>query len=286
MGRPIARNLANAGISLSVFDVNNEVARKFCAEFPARHGSSAADVSEGADVVITIVPTSAVVEQTVFGPQGMASTAVKPRLLIDMTSGQPQVTRDIGRRLGDMGIGMIDAPVSGGVARATRGDLAIMVGGKKADIDSCKYVLEHIGQTPVHVGSLGAGQALKALNNMSSAAGLLIASEVVWVAQRFGLDPQRVVEVINSSSGMNNSTKTKVKEHILSGSYASGFGLDLMVKDLGIALEIGTGLNAEMPLSKACFDLWVSAQKTLGPGRDHTEIARASATLAGVESQS
>lgn len=282
MGLPMARNLAQAGYNLSVFDVRDAVASEFAKEFRARLADSPAEAANGADIVVTIVPTSGIVEQVVFDANGIANASVKPRLLIDMTSGQPKYTQKIGAQLAALDIAMIDAPVSGGVGRAVAGTLAIMVGGEAVQLESARPVLECMSGSISHVGPLGAGQALKALNNMASAAGLLIASEILWVAKKFGLNPERVIDVINSSSGMNNSTKTKVKEFILSGSYASGFSLDLMVKDLGIAVEVAQALDAEVPFATECLRLWKAANAELGVGHDHTEIAKVSANLVGL----
>lgn len=282
MGTPMARNLANAGLDLVVFDVRSEAVAVFTRTCNARGASSAAEAANGRDIVITIVPTSDIVENVVFGAHGIVHAEVKPKLWVEMTSGLPQKTQDIASRLSEIGISSIDAPVSGGVIRAEAGSLSIMVGGPEALLTYAQPVLERLGTSITHVGPLGAGQALKALNNMASAAGLLIACEVLWVAKKFGLDCERVVDVINDSSGMNNSTKTKVKQFILSGSYASGFGFDLMVKDLGIATALADSLEADVPFAKACLDLWRQYAADIGPGHDHTEIAKVVATRVGI----
>jgi len=282
MGRPMAAHLADAGLLAAVFDAQPKAVSDFCAMYS---GVAAADnagaAAEGADAVITMLPTSAVVAQVAHGPAGVASARRPPRLLIDMSSGAPAATREIAERLFPLGISMLDAPVSGGVARASAATLAIMAGGDAELLDAVCPALEHMGRV-THVGALGSGQALKALNNMASAAGLLVVSEVLWVAARFGIDPQVVVDVLNNSSGMNNATRTKLKEFVLSGSYASGFGMDLMVKDLRIAADLAASLGAQVPFSASCLEIWQRAAGQLGHGHDHTEIARVSAELAGV----
>lgn len=283
MGLPMARNLARAGYALRGFDIRREMADQFAGETLAMASASPAECVDGADVAITILPTSDIVEKVAFGENGIASARLKPSLLIEMTSGVPERTRAIGERLAVNGIAVIDAPVSGGVARAASGELAIMVGGDVADMDRAQPILQVMGKTITHVGDLGAGQALKALNNLVSAAGLLIAAEAVWVAKKFGLDAERVVDVLNNSSGMNNSTRTKLKPFVLSGSYASGFGLDLMVKDLNIALDLAGSLHAQTPFAQACLAQWENAARVLGPGRDHTEIAKLAASLVGID---
>lgn len=282
MGAPMARNLVQAGYALRIFDVRGDVAKTFADETGATAVSSAAMCVDGADVAITIVPSSDIVEQVCLGPNGISSAAIKPKLLVEMTSGVPEMTLDLGAHLSEHGIAIIDAPVSGGVARAISADLAIMVGGCDKNVELANPLLQAMGKTITHVGPLGAGQAVKALNNLASATGLLIASEAVWVARKFGLDPERVVDVLNNSSGMNNSTKNKFKPFILSETYASGFSLDLMVKDLRIAAGLSRSLGAKVPLADACLAQWEEALRQLGPGHDHTEVAKVSAQLVGI----
>jgi 3-hydroxyisobutyrate dehydrogenase len=285
MGWPMAANLAKAGLTLRVVDRNPEAVAGFVAANGGSAHATPAEAAEGADLAITIVPTSKIAEEVIVGVGGIASATHAPSLVVEMTSGQPQHTRAIGQRLASRSIRMIDAPVSGGVVRAKSGELTIMLGGQAAACDEAMPVLRHMGKAITRVGDLGSGQALKALNNLCSAAGLLIAGEVVAVAQRFGLDPQTVVDVLNDSSGMNHALKTKFKPFVLSGTYGSGFSLDLMVKDLGIALELAQDLQAQTPFAQACLERWRHAGMELGPGRDHTEITRVSASLAGLQSQ-
>lgn len=282
MGAPMARNLIKAGHTLRVFDARSEALTEFSSATGAAAAESAAVCADGADLVITILPNSEIVRHVCLGPNGIVSAEHPPRLLLEMTSGAPDVTRELGERLAEHSIAVIDAPVSGGVARAITAELAIMLGGFEDDIERAHPVLQAMGTSITHVGPLGAGQAVKALNNLASATGLLIASEAIWVARKFGIEPERVVDVLNNSSGMNNSTRTKFKPFILSETYASGFSLDLMVKDLRIAVGLAQSLGAQVPLAAACLAQWEDAQKRLGPGHDHTEVAKVSAELVGV----
>jgi 3-hydroxyisobutyrate dehydrogenase len=140
-----------------------------------------------------------------------------------------------------------------------------------------------MGQTIHHCGGTGAGQAMKALNNLVSAGGFLIGVEALLIGQQFGLDPELMVDVLNASTGMNNSTQKKFKQFVLSRQFDSGFGLDLMVKDLSIALEIGRDAHTPAPFAALCRELWASAAALLGPGQDHTAVARLSEQLARAE---
>jgi 3-hydroxyisobutyrate dehydrogenase len=176
---------------------------------------------------------------------------------------------------------MIDAPVSGGVARARTGELAIMLGGAPGDVARAEAVLRAMGTTLTHVGGVGAGQAMKALNNLVSAAGFLIGVEAMLIGQRFGLDPAQMVDVLNASTGMNNSTQKKFRQFVLSRRFDAGFGLDLMAKDLGVALEVAHGTATPAPFAALCRELWASGAAMLGPGQDHTAMAQFCERLAG-----
>jgi 3-hydroxyisobutyrate dehydrogenase len=178
---------------------------------------------------------------------------------------------------------MVDAPVSGGVPRARTGELAIMYGGPAATLERVRPALSSMGTTITPVGEVGSAHAMKALNNLVSAGGFLIGVEAMLIGQQFGLDPNVIVDVLNASTGMNNSTQKKFKQFVLSRQFNSGFGLDLMVKDLGIALGIATDTGTPTPFASLCRELWASAGKTLGKGQDHTAVARLSEQLAGVE---
>jgi 3-hydroxyisobutyrate dehydrogenase len=195
----------------------------------------------------------------------------------------PDATRAIAARLEADGIAMIDAPVSGGVSRAKTGELAIMAGGDAGAIDRAQPALEAMGSSVIRTGSIGSAHAMKALNNLVSAGGFLIGIEALLIGQRFGLDPALMVDVLNVSTGMNNSTQKKFKQFVLSRKFDAGFGLDLMVKDLGIALGVASETDTTTPFSSLCLELWSAAQKTLGRGQDHTAVARFQEMIAETE---
>jgi 3-hydroxyisobutyrate dehydrogenase len=142
-------------------------------------------------------------------------------------------------------------------------------------------LLKAMGTSIHRCGGIGAGQAMKALNNLVSAGGFLIGIEALLIGSRFGLDPAVMVDVLNASTGMNNSTQKKFKQFVLSRRFASGFGLDLMVKDLSIALEVGRDTATPTPFAALCREMWASAANLLGPGQDHTAVAQLSEQLTG-----
>ncbi len=271
MGWPMAANLVKAGFDVTVCDVVPGRAASFATETGAKAAATPAEAAAGADCVVIIVPTSKQVGEAV---EAMLPSLKPGMLVIDMTSGQPGRTREIAAILEGHGVPMIDCPVSGGVPRAKSGQLAIMVGGPDAEIDRAEPVLKAMGTSVYRCGDIGAGQAMKALNNLVSAGGYLIGIEALLIGQRFGLDPTTMVDVLNASSGMNNSTQKKFKEYVLSRRFDAGFGLDLMVKDLSIALEVGRETTTPAPFSALCREMWLAAATTLGPGVDHTAVAK------------
>jgi 3-hydroxyisobutyrate dehydrogenase len=271
MGWPMAANLVKAGFDVTVCDVVPGRAASFATETGAKAAATPAEAASGADCVVMIVPTSKQVGEAV---EAMLPSLKPGMLVIDMTSGQPGRTREIAAMLAGHGVAMIDCPVSGGVPRAKSGQLAIMVGGPAAEIDRAEPVLKAMGTSIYRCGDIGAGQAMKALNNLVSAGGYLIGVEALLIGQRFGLDPTTMVDVLNASSGMNNSTQKKFKEYVLSRRFDAGFGLDLMVKDLSIALEVGRETTTPAPFAALCLEMWLAASTSLGPGVDHTALAK------------
>ena len=279
MGWPMAACLLRAGFELCVHDSRPGREAAFAREVGGAAASLDALVAES-EAIITILPTSAIVAEVM----DRVLPALRPgTLLIEMTSGVPAVTRALAERAARAGCAMIDAPVSGGVARAETGQLAIMVGGADADIARATPLLEAMGSRLLRTGPIGSGQAMKALNNLVSAGGFLIGIEALLIGQRWGLDPATMVDVLNVSSGVNNSTQGKFAQHVLSRRFASGFGLELMAKDLGVALDIAHASGTPAPFAALCRELWLAAAATLGPGQDHTAMARFSERLAGTE---
>ncbi len=272
MGTPMAGHLARAGWNLIIADARPEQVRQFLAEHSSSKAGSLREIGAQAGVVITMLPNIGIVREVALGENGLASSMSAGSLLIDMSSSSPPGTIALGAELGQRGIHMVDAPVSGGVPGAVSASLSIMAGGEAADIDRCEPMLEAMGKTIFRTGKLGTGQAMKALNNLCSATGVLIAAEVVRTGRRFGLDPEQMIDILNASTGQNFTTLRKFKPHILSKKYDSGFDLDLMVKDLSAALELSATEGMRAPLSERCVELWREAQKSLGTGQDHTAI--------------
>jgi 3-hydroxyisobutyrate dehydrogenase len=234
-----------------------------------------------------MLPDGDAVRAVVLGPGGAGDCLLagfpNGSVLIDMSSSSPLGTRELGARLAERGVAMLDAPVSGGVRKARDATLSIMVGGDAHSVARCRPILEAMGRQIFLTGPLGSGHAMKAINNYVSAAGLVAAAEGVLAAQRFGLDPGNVVDILNASTGMNNSTLNKFHQFILSRAFDSGFSLELMVKDLKTALEVARSTGSPAPLAEACLEAWTEAQAALGPGLDHTAVVRHWEKLAGTQ---
>jgi len=287
MGEPMAATLRRAGMTVVGFDLRAGVTARLAQEHGIESAASAGEVFARCRVVITMLPTSAHLERLLFGEgegAGAAAQALQPgTLLIDMSSGEPSATRRIGERLVRAGVAMVDAPVSGNVVRARKGDLAIMLGGADVDCDRAQSVLQPMARAIFRTGPLGSGQAMKALNNLASAAGFWIASEVLAIGKKAGLDPAVMLDVLNASTGANNSTQNKFKPFVLSGSYAGNFLLQLMVKDLGIAAALARETEADAPMAAQVLAHWQQALQDLGERADHTEVARLVASRSGTQ---
>jgi 3-hydroxyisobutyrate dehydrogenase len=281
MGWPMAALLHKAGYPLQIVDASSERAQAFAKELGGTVAASNRALAAASDIIITILPTSAIVQAVLEGTNGVLAGLRKDAVVIEMSSGVPTITRSLAEQVAAAGAHMVDAPVSGGVPRAKTGELAIMFGGSEAILERVRPVLSCMGTSITRTGDVGSAHAMKALNNLVSAGGFLIGVEALMIGKRFGLDPSAMVDVLNSSTGMNNSTQKKFKQFVLSGQYNAGFGLDLMVKDLSIALGIGRDTNTPTPFSSMCREMWASCAAMLGPGQDHTAIAKLTETLAG-----
>ncbi|MGJ5038024.1 NAD(P)-dependent oxidoreductase [Bradyrhizobium sp. HKCCYLRH3059] len=280
MGWPMAARLLGAGFAVAVNDAVRGRAAEFVAKVGGVEAGDLAAAAGQADVIITMLPTS---KHVADAAGALRAGLTRDHIVIDMSSGAPSATQAIAADLAPLGVTMLDAPVSGGVPRAVTGELAIMAGGEPGALDRVEPLLRAMGTTIHRIGGLGSGQAMKALNNLVSAGGFLIGVEALLIGQQFGIDPGLMTDVLNASTGMNNSTQKKFKQFVLSRQFNSGFGLDLMVKDLSIALEVARAAGVAAPFSNLCRELSASAQGMLGPGQDHTALAKLSEALAGVE---
>ncbi|WP_255276113.1 NAD(P)-dependent oxidoreductase [Actinomadura madurae] len=262
-----------AGYAVRGYDADPAVRARFAEATAAPVTEAAAEVADGADAVVTMLPNSAIVRSVVVG-DGLLDRMAEGAVLVDMSSSEPLRTRELAARTAARGVPLVDAPVSGGVAGARKGTLTVMSGGEPEPVARLRAMLEVLGGKVMHVGPVGAGHALKALNNLLSATHLLASSEAIMAGREFGLDPAVMLDAINVSSGRSASTEAKWPRFMLDRGFDSGFGLRLMLKDMRIAVGLAEATGWPARLGEAAADLWSRAAGVLPADADHTEIVR------------
>lgn len=284
IGRPMAARLAAApDISLAVWNRTGERARIFAEETGARLATSPAEAARGADVAITCFPVSADVDAVLDGPDGLLAGLAPGTVLVDCTSGDPATSRHIAARLGERGVGFLDAPVSGGTIGAEQGTLTVMVGGDAALLERVRPVLEAFGKKIVHCGAVGAGDALKAVNNALLAIHVWSTAEGLATLTKAGVAADVALDVINASSGRSNASMNLFPERVLTRAFPRTFRLALLDKDVGIAAAVAREQKVPAPLLQLAADLFRVARTALGEEADHVEAAKLIEQWAGVE---
>jgi 3-hydroxyisobutyrate dehydrogenase len=283
IGRPMAVHLARPPFALAVWNRTAGRAADFARETGARHAATPADAARGAVVVVTCLSTSRDVESLLDGPDGLLAGMAEGSLLLDCTSGDPETSRRIAGRLAGRGIGFLDAPVSGGTAGAVAGTLTVMIGGDPALIDRARPVLDAFGGRIVHCGPVGAGDALKSVNNAFLAIHIWAAAEGLAALEKAGVRAEVALEVINASSGRSNSSMNLFPERVLTRAFPRTFRLALLDKDVGIAAGVAREQGVPAPLLQLTAELFRMAHLALGEEADHVEAARVVEQWAGVE---
>jgi 3-hydroxyisobutyrate dehydrogenase-like beta-hydroxyacid dehydrogenase len=275
MGVPMARHLGEAGHRVQGFDVAPAALERL----RAAHGAALAcacarDAAQGADVVFTMLPNGQVVRDTVLGPDGIAAGLSAGALLVDTSSSEPWLTRETAAALAAVGASMVDAPVSGAQWGAEAADLVFMVGGAAADVARARPLLDLMGKQIFHLGPLGAGHTMKCLNNLVTALTLTATAEALATGTRCGLDPAVMTDVLNASTGGSWITRTHIHQRIISRKFDDPFKLELMLKDIGIALGVAREAGVHMPLAEAGHPLWQQADRAQGAGASVSELVR------------
>ena len=277
MGLPMAINLVRKGFAVTAHDTNADAVRAAAAA-GMRAAASAAEAVAASDIVITMLPSSPHVETVYTGDGGVIAAAREGTLCVDMSTIDPAVSRRLAAAAGERGLRFIDAPVSGGVPRATDGTLAIMVGGATADVEEARPALSAMGANVIHVGPVGSGEVVKLCNNLIAGVAAVAVSEAFRIAEGFGVGPKIVTEVISKSSG-----HTWIMEHMhpvagltpkaaSTNGYQPGFMTDLMCKDLGLAVDAARGLRVPVFVAPAAQQLYRLASSH-GLGRkDFTSV--------------
>jgi 3-hydroxyisobutyrate dehydrogenase len=275
MGLPMARHLAAAGYPLTAYDTNPQALDRLDRSSSGTvTAASPQQVAASSDIVITMLPSGREVESVVFGPQGLAEGFRPGSLLLDTSSSDPSDTKTTAKRLKDMGVDMVDAPVSGAEIGALNAELVFMVGGEQAGVERVRPLLEALGDRVFHLGPIGSGHAMKSINNMITAATFLATAEGLVIGARYGLEPAAMTGVLNSSTGMSWVSRTHIVQRILSRRFDDPFKFDLMVKDIDIALRLASELGLSMDLSQANQEAWHRTQSEIAPGSSVSELVR------------
>jgi 3-hydroxyisobutyrate dehydrogenase len=266
MGKPMAANLIKAGHQLSVFDLNQAAVDQL-AELGAEPAGTSAAAVAGADVAITMVPSSPNVEAAVLGAGGVLDGLRPGRVLIEMSTIDPLVTRRVAAAAAERGVKMLDAPVSGSLPKAIDGTLTIMVGGPREVFDACLPILQRMGQHIFHVGEVGMGETVKLCNNLIAAISQVAVSEAFALGVAAGVDPKVLHQVVSKSSGDCWVLRTRpphpglVENAPVDQNWAPGFMADLMLKDVGLALALAHGVGATSLLGAVTQQLYAATSK-------------------------
>lgn len=280
IGTPMAGRLAQAH-QLTVWNRTARAADAFAARVPGvRVAATPTALAEGAEAIVTCFPTSADVAQ--FAGE-LLHTLPVGAILVDCTSGDPGTSREIAAMLAGRGIAFVDAPVSGGPPLAATGQLTVMCGGSEADVARAAQVVAPFAGKVVHLGPVGAGHAMKAVNNILLAANILTLGEGLVALAKFGIDPRAAVDVLNASSGRSFVSEVLVPQRVLTGSWPPMFRLALLEKDAGIAVDTATAVATDHPVLDQVREQFRALRRELGEGADYLDPIRRAEQRAGVE---
>lgn len=282
MGAPMAGHLARAGHRLTLLDTHAEAARQLATTLGggARAVATPAAVAAHSDIVITMLPNGGVVQQVVLGADGQDGrdgllAGLRPgALLLDCSSAEPWLTEATAAALAAKGGAMVDAPVSGAAWGAAEANLVFMVGGAQADVARVRPLLDVMGRAVFHLGALGAGHAMKCINNLITAMTFSATAEGLVIGKRYGLDPAAMVDVLDASTGMSWISQTHIRQRILSRSFDDPFKLALMLKDVGIANALARETGTAAPMAGLGQQLWQAASRAAGPAASVSELVR------------
>jgi 3-hydroxyisobutyrate dehydrogenase-like beta-hydroxyacid dehydrogenase len=283
MGAPMAERVIKAGFeTFTAFHQRREPADSLVA-MGATLLASPAEVARAADTVITILPADAELKETVFGAEGLREGFSSGKVLIDMTTATALTLQEIAAALTPMGVRVLDAPVSGGTTGAANGTLTIMVGGDASLLEECRPLLASMGSRIIHAGPLGQGKVVKIVNQMMAAVNLLAIGEAFAFGIRSGASPDTLYSVIKESSGYSKMMDLRLPGFLLAGSFQPGFKLDLMKKDVNLALDSARAQGIPLLLTATTSQVFAAASMAGKGGADFSAAAQFLADLAGVQ---
>lgn len=284
MGGPMASRLLDAGYALSVFDTSADAVRPLAARgaSPAR---SPADVASAARIVLMSLPTPNVVHQVALGENGICRGSAA-KIVVDLSTSGPGMAQTVAAGLKSHGMTLVDSPVSGGVAGAKGGTLAVMVSCPRAALGEVEPILKHFGRIFYTGEKPGLAQTAKLANNLLAAAALVVSSEALAMGVKAGLDPQVLIDIINAGSGRNSATQDKFPRSILSGTFDFGFATGLSYKDVRLCVDEAESMGVPMVVGAAVRQMLAVTQAKFGASSDFTCIAKVIEEWAGVEIRS
>jgi 3-hydroxyisobutyrate dehydrogenase-like beta-hydroxyacid dehydrogenase len=281
MGAGMAGRLVGAADELIVYDVNAAAVAELVAQ-GAKAAGSAKEIGASCDIVFASLPSLKIVEETLIGPDGVASGG-RVKVIVDLSTSGSQLAQKLDAALRPLGIASFDAPVSGGVKPAREGRLSLMVAGPKAQWDAIQPLFLHMGK-PFYMGERpGAGQTMKLINNLMGAVAIAVTAEGVTMGIKAGLDPALMIDVLNQSTGRNSATQDKWPRSVLPRTFDFGFATGLSLKDMRLCANEAEILETPIPLGKIALSLLERTAETYGEGSDFTSIARIVEADAGLD---
>jgi 3-hydroxyisobutyrate dehydrogenase len=275
MGLPMALNVAQAGYALTAYDKDPAALQRAAAAAPGlKPAGSPADVARASAIVVTMLPSGRYVQEVALGDEGLIHGFAEGSLLLDTSSSEPWVTVETAQALAAAGVAMVDAPVSGAQLGAQTGELVFMTGGEPADLQRVTPLLEVMGKQIFHLGGIGAGHTMKCLNNLITAMTFMATAEGLAVGKELGLDPEAMTDVLNVSTGMSWISQTQIRQRITSRTFDDAFKLELMVKDIGIAMRLAGDRSVPVPLCGVGQQLWRAALRHAQEGSSISEVVR------------
>jgi 3-hydroxyisobutyrate dehydrogenase len=284
MGTPMAGHLAKAGYRLTVHDLNPEAVRRVAAPYNnVAVAHSPQEVGASSDIVITMLPSGREVRAVALGDDGLLHGLRPGTLLLDTSSSEPWYTREVAARLAAAGIAMVDAPVSGAEPGATAAELIFMAGGAASDVARVRPLFAVLGQKYFHLGPIGSGHVMKAINNFISAITLMATTEGLIAGTKSGLDPVAMNDVIDVCTAGSWISRTQFRQRIFNRRYDDAFKLALMMKDINIASRIIADGELDLPLSAGARRLWAEIESHQPATASLSELVRALEIRTGVE---
>lgn len=275
MGLPMALNLSKAGYPLTVYDVDPAAGARAAETIPGvKVAQSPAEVAGASTIVVTMLPSGRYVQEVALGDNGLIHGFSEGSLLLDTSSCEPWLTLETAKALAASGVSMVDAPVSGAQLGAQTGELVFMAGGEPAALERVMPLFDVMGKQVFHLGGIGAGHTMKCINNMVTAMTFMATAEGLVIGKKLGLDPEVMTDVLNVSTGMSWISQTHIRQRITSRTFDDAFKLELMVKDIGIAMRLAGDEAIPVPLCGTGQQLWRAAVQHAEKGSSISEMVR------------